>query len=314
MVLEHCVPVKNLSLKRLLNKSKKLDSRRLAVLHESGSLHLLLVDKQRIVARKKTACDIAALNESVREFMNEQQLSDIAATIVLGLNSYQMLLVEAPPVEAEELAAALKWKVKDLLSQKVDQSIVDGFLLPDDAFRGRQKMAYAVATEKQAQQNLVDTLAEVGVLVDSIQVPELLLLQALKNVLSAGQAELVMVIGASGGMLVAIADGAVYLSRKLDVSADTVSEENSEQSQQVIDKLVLEMQRSRDYFESQMGKGIVGRLLLMPGVSAAMATQLNEQTGIKTQLLAASELYTQSASDLFLNAEDTLMAAALNAA
>jgi len=309
------VPLKKISLKKLFTRSKNNDPRRLGVLLESGSVHLLLADNQRLLARDVRSCDSATLGEVVGEFVEQQQLNNVNATIVLGLDSYQTLLVEAPPVEATELASALKWKVKDLLAQNVDKSIVDGFLLPEDAFRGRQKMAYAIATEKQAQQDLVDTLAKAGVIVDSIQVPELLLLKALEKLLPGAQADLVMVIGSNAGMLVAIVDGAVYLSRKLEVSAETLTDIETEPGAQAFDKLVLEMQRSRDYFESQMGKGAVGRLLLMPGVSAAVAQRFAEQTGLKTQLLEFTDLFgEQSSNDLCMDAEEALMAAALNAA
>ena len=60
---------------------------------------------------------------------------------------------------------ALRWKAKDLLNTPVEERIVDGFLLPEDAYRGRQKMAYTIATDRQPPQGYVDKLGEGGVCV-----------------------------------------------------------------------------------------------------------------------------------------------------
>jgi MSHA biogenesis protein MshI len=46
---------------------------------------------------------------------------------VMTPNSYQLLLVEAPPVPDAELRSAVRWKVQDLIDFHIDDAIVDVF-------------------------------------------------------------------------------------------------------------------------------------------------------------------------------------------
>ena len=134
-------------------------------------------------------------------FFEAAGLTAPACSLVLSVGSYQVLLVEAPPVPEAELAAALRWKVKDLLQLPLESALIDGFLLPDDAYRGRQKMAYTVAAEKAPLQLLIDRLGKVGVSVDHVLIPEILAAQLINRVLHAEQTDIVLVIGRSKSFL-----------------------------------------------------------------------------------------------------------------
>ncbi|MDG2035597.1 MAG: hypothetical protein P8J42_03190, partial [Pseudomonadales bacterium] len=193
------------------------------------------------------------------------QLSSPTCTLMLPASSYQMLLVEAPPVSADELAEGLQWKVKDLLNTAMEESVIDGFLLPDDAYRGRQKMAYTVVANRAELQGIADSLEEIDIKLDRIEVPELVLLRLLEHYPIESQTEMIVVIGRQRGFLAVVADQALYLSRALDISDQALqSESNVFDNNGPVDHFILEMQRSRDYFESQVGKGAIGRFLLAP--------------------------------------------------
>ena len=306
-----------MQLKWPFSKQKNAGTQRVAVQFESGCLRFILADKGCVIAQQSVNCQsVSEIAELAKAFAQQHNLNDIPASVVVGLNSYQMLLVEAPPVEPSEMAAALKWKVKDLLAQSIDETVVDGFLLPDDAFRGRQKMAYTVATERRALQSLVDSLTEAGLLVDNVEIPEIVLLRLLAKTSAGSQAELVMVVGAAAGFMMAIADGAVYLTRKLEITSSMIEVLEADQGKSSVERLVLEMQRSRDYFESQMGKGVISRLLLVTNQqdAAGFADILKQQTGLSTQSFNIEQVFEKSQSDLLHAPEDILLAAALNAA
>lgn len=302
-------------------KTDSVSAKRAAIQLGARTVHLMISEKGSIVASETLACpDISKLAELIAGLVEKYQLEGVPTTLIIGLADYQMLLVEAPPVEQSELAEALKWKVKDLLTHPVNESIVDGFLLPEDAFRGRQKMAYTVATSRTELQAVVGILEQNDLSVDRVAIPELTLLQLLQCKDQADQTAIILVIGESAGFMMVIADNAMYLSRKLEVTQSMLAEGLAENGG-AIEKLVLEVQRSRDYFESQMGKGTISRLLLptVENNDNALSELLKDRLGLTVEILDAAQLLTigtevdQQLSDRFAT-EDILLAASLSAA
>ncbi len=295
---------------------------RVAAMMDSESLALMAGEQGRISVFESMPCsDVDAVATLVHTFCEHHGLAGAAASVVMAAGSYQMLLVEAPPVAQDELAEALKWKVKDLLHGSIDDNVIDGFMLPDDAYRGRQKMAYSVATERVALQRLVDQLNQGGLRVDRVEIPELVLLRLLEQDSKADHAEMVIVIGDRGGFMAAIADKAIYLSRKLDISSELMAACTNDQQGEGVDQLVLELQRSRDYFESQMGKGAITRLMLAPlnDSPVGLIEVLTDRLGLNVELLAFDELIVGGAAKTTLiempdSADSLLLAGAAQAA
>ncbi len=247
----------------------------------------------QIIGTEDIPCqDLDGLGTALQAFCEQHQISDPACTVVLPASDYQMLLVEAPPVDQEELAAALQWKIKDLLQTSVEDSVVDGFLLPEDAYRGRQKMAYAVATSRSDLQRLVDKINDSGAEVDRVEVPELVLLRMINDLGHDEHAEMVIVVGRQRGFLAVIADKAIYLSRSFDMGDQALGSGGADAfaSNGPIDNFILEMQRSRDYFESQIGKGVVGRILLAPLNSdeTALINAIADRLGASVEMMDVS--------------------------
>lgn len=289
-------------------KKKKNRDERIAIMVDkaAGCLDLTASKKNQIVASQSLsiadANDVeSAVADAVDAFCQQHQLNCPACTIMLPASSYQMLLVEAPPVSEQELADALQWKVKDLLNKAMEESIIDGFLLPEDAYRGRQKMAYTVVADRVELQAVANSLNNINVELDRIEVPELVLLGLLTQNAKASEAsaqlepqnEMIVVIGRERGFLAVVANQALYFSRPLDISDNALQNDThifSTNGQ--VDNFILEMQRSRDYFESQIGKGTIARILLAPLNSDAslISKTILERLGISVELVAQSSI------------------------
>jgi len=77
--------------------------------------------------------------------------------VVLSTRDYQLLLVEAPRVDADELRSAIRWRVKDLIDFHIDDAVFDVFAVPGQHNRPRgQALMYAVAARAGRIQTLVD--------------------------------------------------------------------------------------------------------------------------------------------------------------
>lgn len=197
---------------------------------------------------------------TLAHLVEQRRWQHMACSLVLHPSYYQLLLTEAPKVADAELAAALRWKIKDLIDYPVAEAAVAAFRLPADAYRGRQAMAYCAVLRKCALQELVQPIEQSGLMLDSVEIAELAIhkLAALAPT-EGGLAQLHLL--ADEGFINLVAGGQVYLSRRLDVGIDALL---SDKSTQARDQLLLEIQRSLDFYESQLGKGIISQLYFSP--------------------------------------------------
>ncbi|MBT6044407.1 MAG: hypothetical protein HOH14_13040 [Gammaproteobacteria bacterium] len=98
-------------------------------------------------------------------------LENINASYVLSSDEYKLLLVEAPDVGANEIADAVKWKIKDLLDNPVEEMAITVFPVPDDAYRGQTKMVYVVAALKSKIREIVELVTGADLFTGNVVTP-----------------------------------------------------------------------------------------------------------------------------------------------
>ncbi len=222
------------------------------------------------------------------DLVAEHGWQDIPCSVVLHPVYYQLLLAETPPVEVDELPAAIRWKIKELLDYPLEEAAIEHFLLPDDAYRGRQKMLYAAALRKTALQDLIDPVEVSGLQVDCVEIAELALHNIISRMPREGGGIALVQLHEGEGFINLVEDGAIYLTRHLDIGLEKFTMEGN--NTVFFDSLSLEIQRSLDYYESQLGKGIITRLFYSPGLTetAAIGEFLSAQLGLNVAPLDLS--------------------------
>ncbi|WP_293268984.1 pilus assembly protein PilM [Neptunomonas sp.] len=208
-------------------------------------------------------------------------LAGSRCSFVLSAGEYQLLLVEAPEVPRDELKEALSWRVKDLIQYSIDDAIIDFFELPEDAFKGRGKMLYVVAAERSLVEKRVDWLESINLEPVFIDVPEMALLNVAEDLSEAEAGTVILYLNEQQSIINMMSLGSLYLSRALTYS-HTAQMENA----------VLDLQRSMDYFESQIGKPPCLRIVVMPlqvGETPLMI-ELRDNLGADVQSLDLSDV------------------------
>lgn len=196
------------------------------------------------------AVEPSVLREQIESFCTKHKVSKRLCHLVLAPKDYNLLLVEAPDVPEQELPEALKWRIKDLISMPVDQAVLDVFRLPQDANRSGKKMVYAVVAARARIQQLVELINEAGLTLSSIDIGEM----AMRNISLVAAADSqargvgIARITAGGGVVSLFREGNLYLSRQfqLNYSGGLLDD-------LPVESLALEVQRSLDYYERQMG-------------------------------------------------------------
>lgn len=216
--------------------------------------------------------------DALWQWLITHELQCSKVSLLLPGDAYQLHLLQAPAVEDAELANALRFGLGDLVARPLEELIVDAFRIPPDAYRGRSPVAMAVVAERSAVAGLVEWANSRQLRLRQILVSEVAILN-LMAVLEPDSSVAVLNLGQHAGRLSLYKDGALYLSRSLHIGRDELQEPlpNGEDRHpesmglqlvsdrgSAFEQLSLEVQRSLDYFDSQMGMGTVGQLWLLP--------------------------------------------------
>jgi MSHA biogenesis protein MshI len=186
------------------------------------------------------------------DYVHQQNLQNALCNLVLSPGDYQLLLVEAPQVPEEELRAAIRWRLKDLVSTPLDSAIVDVCRLPSDATRSGKSMVFVTVSDREKMRKQLDLVEASGLKPSVIDIAELAM-RNLTLLLPAEETEsrgvVIVRIREGAGNLGLYRDGSLYLSRQFDLKYGAGLLDDLP-----ADDLVLEIQRSLDYSERQMGQ------------------------------------------------------------
>lgn len=197
-------------------------------------------------------------------------LKGAPCVLVMEPGSYSLLQVESPDVQPEELRAAIRWRIRDLIDYHIDDAVVDVFDIPGQSQRGRPRMMYAVSARSAEIQRRVDLMRGAGLEPQAIDVGEL----ALRNVadLFPEQGTALLYFTADGGLITLQHQGELCLARTLDAgalrlqqwAADGTYGADPDAGARQLESLALEVQRSLDYFDSFFALPPVSALVLAP--------------------------------------------------
>ena len=207
----------------------------------------------------------AAGSEALAELWNEVRFDQYRCTTLLNLGEYQLLQVEAPNVLPEELKAAIRWRIKDFLNYSVDDAMVDALDIPQAVNApARNRSIYAVASPKAVVQQRVSLFEDANIPLSVIDIPEM----AQRNIAALfereGKGLALLSFDNDGGLLTLTCAGELYLSRRIEASLQQLNDADENLRKQHFDRVVLELQRSFDYFDRNYSFITLEKLLLAP--------------------------------------------------
>ena len=214
-----------------------------------------------------TACEYRPWNEGERDkdlarLADDYHLKQCDCITSLDVSDYNLLLTEAPDVSAAEMRAAIRWRIKDLVDFPIEQATIDVFTVPGGEQPGRQRSVYAVAARSEAIQRRITLFKDCGIGLDIIDIPEL----AQRNIaalLPQDERGVAMLsLSANSGLITITRQGEIYLSRTLDIGLDDFADVSAHQD--LFDRVVLEVQRSLDYYDSYFRMAPIRELVFAP--------------------------------------------------
>ena len=168
---------------------------------------------------------------------------------VLDPAAYRLLLVEAPDVPADELRAAVRWRIKDLIDFHVDDAVIDVFEMPPHARGGPRRMMYAVTAKSEVVKREIERIEGAGLKLDVVDIPELSLRNIATLLESEQRGAALLYLSERRSTLLLVRQGVLYLARYIETGVATLAEAG-ELRPELVAGLALEVRRSLDYFES----------------------------------------------------------------
>lgn len=215
-------------------------------------------------------CGAGEWGDALSAHVTEAGLANMPVHVVFHPAFYELMLIDAPDVPDDELNAAVKWRIKDFIGGSIEDYVVEAFRLPADAYRGRMNMIYVAFIKTEAVQSVVSLCESLDLKLVDIGISELA-----RAALTQGQAELsdlgvaFLHLEASKGQIDLFENGHLYLSRGIDTGYAMLSKGQSDDgglsldNSSPLDGLALDIQRSLDYYESQLGKSGINKLFLL---------------------------------------------------
>lgn len=214
------------------------------------------------------------------------------ATSVLDSSGYRLSLVEAPEVPTEELAAAVRWRVKDLIDFHIDDAVIDVFEMPAHARGGPRRMMYAVTAKADVVKQQVELVEGSGLELDVIDIPEL----SLRNVAALLETEdrgaALLYLSDRRSTLLLVRQGILYLARHVETGVATLAEAGELRSD-LVAGLALEVRRSLDYFESHYEQTAITQIYAS-GLDAADREHLAQELGTAVRDVELAALFDTS--------------------
>lgn len=236
-----------------------------------------------------TPDDVAAL---LPRLVKSQQLDRFLAVTAMALGTYSLVMVEAPDVKPEELRAAIRWRVRDLIDFHIDDAVVDAFEIPQKQPGGQSRMMYAVVARADDVRLLIDQLTRAGLRLEVVDIPEF----ALRNIAallpedSGGVA--LLHLGPKRGLIVITRQQQLYMSRRLetgtaDLPDTAIHAGDRDTIEDWLDRIITEIQRSLDYYDSHFAAPPVAGIVICPTGRdiPGMAEYISSQLGIPARIL-----------------------------
>lgn len=244
-------------IKSQFRKASKFHSLGIEIGVNDFHVSTLMKIKGKIHWVKQQSLSVDNWQDELKSYVEKNNLANTKCNVALSISKYQLLQLDRPPVEDSELNQALQWSVKEQLFSEFDLAI--DYFEPPASPSNVKKVNVAAISEREIYE-IRDGVLKAGLTLNKIGIEEL----AICNLLESSDDASIILKQESGGQLslIIVKRNELFFSRRLRDYENISSFSPEELKMGVVDNLSLEIQRSMDYFESQLRQAPVKKLYL----------------------------------------------------
>lgn len=227
--------------------------------------------------------------------IGEMGLAGAACRLVLDPVDYRTLNMAAPEVPPDETAQALRWRIQDMIDFAVDEAEIEFFPMPEPARSQRDKMVTVAVCRSDIIAGYGAWCESAGLDLRIIDLPELCLRNLIGRFPEAERGVALLRLESDRGSLLVQKEQTLFVMRDLDVAGETLQQvlmQEDGDAGGLVEMLVLEIQRSLDYYESYYGLPTLGSLVVAPLArnTQRLVDRLNQALGVISRAMDVSAL------------------------
>ena len=248
----------------------------------------------------------AEQTDQLAAWVKQQGVTKWPAWAVLAAGEAPEFQITAPDVPAAERCQAAQWQVREVLDYPVTQAVVDCFAPPAPSQRGEDRLNVVVARRTDIAAR-INQISQARLTLEVLDIPDLAQRNLSLCLREAAPDHALLALDESQGLLTICRGEDLYLARWLSMGIPT--------HPAMLDSLLLEVQRSLDYFEGTLGQPPIGKIYVHAGTEDDLVSSLREQLGsVSWQPLALTDLLEVNGPDLANLPQRALILRALGAA
>ncbi|MCK5662606.1 MAG: hypothetical protein KAI17_03920 [Thiotrichaceae bacterium] len=195
-------------------------------------------------------------------WVGKNRLQNTNCSCLIAKHDVQSFQLEKPVVEDDELLQAVNWKINDLISYDAEKAVVDVFQLPPSP---KSPVSYinAVVANEDIVSGYVENIKQTGLTLQVIDVHDLVTKNYCKSSDILDSTVAVLQFTDNDGLVTIYHKQNLYVARDFKIGLLDIEAALNE-DEATYDSLLLELQRSMDYFESTYGLGMVQKLIVFP--------------------------------------------------
>ena len=205
-------------------------------------------------------------SQVLQHWVEQHELKHVPCISLIAKHDVQLFQLEKPAVGDDELHQAVGWKIKDMISYDVDKAIIDIFQLPPSS-KNPTSFINAVVANEAVVETYVNNIRHAGLDLQVIDVHDLVgkNFHAVVN----GQTQTIALLQFTEheGLMTIYQDEDLYVARDFKIGLLDIEEAIHEDDESLYENLLLELQRSMDYFESTYALGSIQSMLIFPQTS-----------------------------------------------
>ncbi|MGI9234663.1 MAG: type IV pilus biogenesis protein PilM [Woeseiaceae bacterium] len=213
---------------------------------------------------------------------------------VLSSGAYQLQLLEMPNVPRDELLAAVRWRLKDLINFPLEEAVVELLEMPAHSNPGAPHTAYAVVTRRDEVMQQIESMKGADLNMDVIDIPELCVRNVAIMLPQDKDGVAFLHLAEDCGYLTITRQGVLHLTRHLDAGRRALADASADDFalQEMINGIALEVQRSLDYYESHYDCRPITQIALGPGAHLdALPQGLAQNLGVNVEIVDFQDLF-----------------------
>lgn len=195
--------------------------------------------------------------QSLPEFVSKNGLAGASCHFALSSQWYRIHQIDRPNVADDELFNALQWPLQE--ASGTDKPLVYDYLDMPVQVAGQNKV-FAIAVVKEQIEKVTQVLFDAQLHLKSISVEELVT----TNLVTVENEPVITLVQEHGEVVVLniVKDNILYFSRRLKGFENIGGFSESELKMGITDSICVQIQRSIDFFESQLRQAPVRKILL----------------------------------------------------